>query len=76
MRPNIFDLSVRKLDTLYEKVIEVDERITVEGFSEDPEPQLIDVTTSPDLVEGLSGEVLRILKKPDYESIRKDLQAL
>jgi 5-oxoprolinase (ATP-hydrolysing) len=76
-RPNIFDLSVRKLDKLYEKVIEVDERITVEGFSEDPEPQPIDITTSDaDLVEGLSGEAIRILKKPDYEAIRMDLQAL
>ncbi|TVY30730.1 Uncharacterized protein LHYA1_G000358 [Lachnellula hyalina] len=75
-RPHIFDLSVRKLDKLYEKVIEIDERITVEGFSEDPEPQTIDITKDADLVEGLSGEALRILKKPDYEVVRKDLQAL
>ncbi|CZR56840.1 probable oxoprolinase [Phialocephala subalpina] len=75
-RPHIFDLSVRKLDKLYEKVIEVDERITTEGFSEDPEPQPIDITNDADLVEGLSGEVIRIIKKPDYEVVRKDLQAL
>ena len=75
-RPNIFDLSVKKLDRLYETVIEIDERITVEGFSEDPEPQPIDAASDDDLVVGLSGEVLRILKRPDYEAVRKDLQAL
>lgn len=75
-RPNLFDLSVKKLDKLYEKVIEVDERVTIEGFAEDPEPEPIDITSDPDLVEGLSGEVVRILKKPDYETVRKDLQGL
>lgn len=75
-RPNIFDLSVRKLDKLYEKVVEVDERITVEGFSEDPEPKPIDITNDADLVEGLSGEAIRILQKPDYEAVRADLQSL
>lgn len=75
-RPNLFDLSVKRLDKLYEKVIEVDERVTIEGFTEDPEPTPIDIASDPNLVEGLSGEAIRILKKPDYEIVRKDLQAL
>ncbi|KAK2626126.1 hypothetical protein QTJ16_004388 [Diplocarpon rosae] len=75
-RPDIFDLTVKKLDRLYETVIEIDERVTVEGFSEDPDPQHIDVSHDEDLVVGLSGEVLRILKRPDYEAVRRDLQAL
>ena len=75
-RPNLFDLSVKRLDKLYEKVVEVDERVTIEGFSEDPEPQPIDVSNDPQLVEGLSGEAVRILKKPDYDIVRKDLQNL
>ncbi|RDW85320.1 putative hydantoinase oxoprolinase protein [Coleophoma cylindrospora] len=75
-RPNLFDLSVKRLDKLYEKVIEVDERVTIEGFTEDPEPQPIDISSDPDLVEGLSGEAVRIIKKPDYSNVRKDLQAL
>ncbi len=75
-RPKIFDLSVRRLDKLYEKVIEVDERVTVEGFTEDPEPQKIEIASDPQLVEGLSGEAIRILKKPDNDVIRRDLQAL
>lgn len=75
-RPSIFDLSVSKLDRLYEKVIEVDERITVEGFAEDPEPQEIDISADPNLVEGLTGEAIRIMKKPDLDQVRKDLQSL
>ncbi|RDW78259.1 hypothetical protein BP5796_06111 [Coleophoma crateriformis] len=75
-RPHIFDLTVKKLDKLYEKVIEVDERVTIEGFSEDPEPKPINAADDPDLVEGLSGEVVRILTKPNYDNVRKDLQAL
>jgi len=75
-RPSIFDLTVSKLDRLYEKVIEVDERVTIEGFAEDPEPQEIDISSDPNLVEGLTGEAIRILKKPDLDQVRKDLQSL
>jgi 5-oxoprolinase (ATP-hydrolysing) len=75
-RPSIFDLSVAKLDRLYEKVVEVDERVTIEGFAEDPEPQPIDIKSDPALVEGLTGEAIRILQKPDLEKVRKDLQSL
>ncbi|KZF20095.1 putative 5-oxoprolinase [Xylona heveae TC161] len=75
-RPHIFDLSVRKLDRLYEKVIEIDERVTIEGFAEDPEPKPIDTSTDPDLVEGLTGEAVRILKRPDYDLVRKQLEEL
>jgi 5-oxoprolinase (ATP-hydrolysing) len=57
-------------------VIEVDERVTVEGFTEDPEPQPIDIAGDPQLVEGLSGEAVRILKKPDYHVVRRDLKTL
>lgn len=75
-RPHLFDLSVRKLDRLYETVAEVDERVTVEGFSEDPEPEPINVETDPELVQGLTGEPLRILKRPDYDEVKRTLQSL
>lgn len=75
-RPRIFDLAVKKLGTLYETVVEVDERVTIEGFSEDPEPESIDVSSDDDLVMGKTGEALRILKRPDLTVIRKDLQDL
>ncbi|KAI1778569.1 putative 5-oxoprolinase [Hypoxylon cercidicola] len=75
-RPNLFDLSIRRLDKLYETVLEVDERVTIEGFAEDPEPKPIDVSLDSALREGLTGEAVRILKCPDYEIIRRDLQGL
>jgi 5-oxoprolinase (ATP-hydrolysing) len=75
-RPHIFDLTVKKLSTLYETVIEIDERITIEGFSEDPDPQPIDISKDADLVQGLAGEAVRVLKKPDLHVIKKDLETL
>ena len=75
-RPHLFDLSVQKLDKLYEKVIEIDERVTIEGFSEDPDLQPIDVSSDSQLVEGVTGEVLRVIKKPDLDVVKKDLQIL
>ncbi|KAJ5946513.1 hypothetical protein N7454_003352 [Penicillium verhagenii] len=58
-RPNIFDLSVQRLRQLYEKVIEVDERVTIEGFSEDPDPKAIDVDADENLCLGLTGEIIQ-----------------
>jgi 5-oxoprolinase (ATP-hydrolysing) len=75
-RPNIFDLSVRRLDQLYETVVEIDERVTVETFSEDPNPQPIDVSADPALVTGLTGEPIRIMKEPDMVAVRDELAKL
>ncbi|KIW85545.1 hypothetical protein Z517_00937 [Fonsecaea pedrosoi CBS 271.37] len=75
-RPHLFDLSITKLDVLYETVVEVDERVTVEGFSEDPDPLPIDVSSDVGLVEGLTGEAIRILKRPDLDAVTKDLHRL
>ncbi|CAH0044703.1 unnamed protein product [Clonostachys solani] len=75
-RPDLFDLSVRRLQQLYETVVEVDERVTIEGFSENPEPEHIDVSSDPDLVTGQTGEVVRILRRPDLEVVRGDLKRL
>jgi 5-oxoprolinase (ATP-hydrolysing) len=75
-RPNIFDLSVQRLAQLYETVVEVDERVTIEGFSEDPDPKPIDVNSDSDLHMGLTGEAVRILKTPDLDAVRSDLYVL
>ena len=75
-RPHLFDLSVRRLQKLYEKVVEVDERVTIEGFSEDPDPRPIDIKSDPALREGLTGEAVRILREPDYAAVERDLQEL
>ncbi|KAF4982984.1 hypothetical protein FZEAL_1504 [Fusarium zealandicum] len=75
-RPDLFDLSVRRLKQLYETVVEVDERVTIEGASEAPETAPIDISSDPALVMGQTGEVVRIMKRPDLEAIRADLEGL
>ncbi|OJD24359.1 hypothetical protein ACJ73_04281 [Blastomyces percursus] len=73
-RPNIFDLSVAKPSVLYEKVVEVDERVTLKGYAEDPDPQPIEETE--DVVRGITGEYIRVLVKPDIKKVKDDLQML
>lgn len=73
-RPAIFDLSVTKLQTLYEQVYEIDERVTLEGYSENPLPEKFDVDGDNELEVGTSGEVIRVLRKPDESKIKKLLQ--
>lgn len=79
-RPNIFDLAIRKPDVLYRKVIEIDERVTLEDYAEDPERAQTDAEprdkASKDavLVKGMSGEAVRILRKPTEDTIRSSLQ--
>jgi len=79
-RPKIFDLAIRKPDVLYEMVVEVDERVTLEDYAEDPKRHVTGTKPrdskngSQDLVRGLSGEAVRILQRPGEETIRKQLK--
>ncbi len=81
-RPKIFDLAIRKPDVLYEKVVEIDERVTLEDYAEDPERNITKVETHDSangaadqhLVRGLSSEAVRILQRPEEEIIRKQLK--
>jgi 5-oxoprolinase (ATP-hydrolysing) len=79
-RPKIFDLAIRKPDVLYEKVIEIDERVTLEDYAEDPARHHTETEPRNDkngnevLVRGLSSEAVRILQRPQEETIRKQLQ--
>ena len=70
-RPSIFDLSVAKLQSLYEHVYEIDERVTLEGYSENPLPETFNVRADDDLEVGTSGEVIRILKRPNEPQIKQ-----
>jgi hypothetical protein len=47
--------------------------VTTEDFLEDPEPQPISLASDENLVEVLSGEVIRIIKKLAYDAICRDL---
>lgn len=74
-RPNIFDLSINKPGKIYDSVIEIDERVTLEDYIEDPLNQ-VSVPNGDDLVKGVSGEIVRIIKKPNVEEIRSMLQII
>lgn len=79
-RPNIFDLGIKKPEVLYKRVVEIDERVTLEDYAEDPErnetkaKNVDEAGHDDDLVRGLSGEAVRILQRPDHDTIRKQLQ--
>ncbi|KAF8338535.1 5-oxoprolinase [Amanita rubescens] len=103
-RPKIFDLNIRRPAPLYSTVIEVDERVTLVGFTSDPlfEEHAIQFGDSGDgdkpsikrgyrgkgwdgvgdaegpgeIVRGLSGEAVRLIKKPDMDAVRADLERL
>lgn len=79
-RPRIFDLEVRRPEILYKTVVEIDERVTLEDYAEDPERTNTDAVAldkaseEDDLVKGMSGEAVRILQRLDEERIKKQLQ--
>lgn len=81
-RPRIFDLAIRKPDVLYEDVVEIDERVTLEDYAEDPERHITETEpgdkSKPDaeLVRGLSSEAVRILKRPEDSVVREQLKSI
>lgn len=74
-RPRIFDLSIAKPEVLYDLVVEIDERVTLEDYIEDPEEK-ITPADGKTLVTGKSSETVRVLKKPDWNTVRTTLQVL
>ncbi|KAF8128983.1 Hydantoinase/oxoprolinase-domain-containing protein [Boletus edulis] len=98
-RPRIFDLNIRRPSPLYSEVIEVDERVTLVGYTSDPQAEehavqwhqddsvqrgyrgpgwdgVGDAEGPGEIVRGISGEAVRILKRPDLEVVRRDLERL
>ena len=81
-RPKIFDLAISKPDVLYQKVVEIDERVTLEDYAEDPERQTTETrprdrtASEGDLVRGLSGEAVRILQRPCEDTVKSQLKSI
>lgn len=97
-RPKIFDLNIRRPAPLYSTVLEVDERVTLVGYTSDPKAEdhavqfdehgkVVrgyrgngwdggDAEGPGEIVKGLSGEAVRIMKRPDPEIIERDLKKL
>ncbi|KAJ1964181.1 hypothetical protein GGI12_001585 [Dipsacomyces acuminosporus] len=72
-RPKIFDLSITKPDVLYQAVVEVDERVTLAGYTMDPRGLYASADLS-DAIEGKSGEFVRVLSSPDWSRVKGQLQ--
>lgn len=91
-RPDIFALNIKRAEVLYSHVVSVDERVTLEGYTSDPAYRERAVQFDADgnvtrgydgedvvlgeIVRGMSGEAVRILKKVDLVQVRHDLQKL
>ncbi|KAF9220709.1 hypothetical protein BS17DRAFT_714004 [Gyrodon lividus] len=98
-RPRIFDLNIRRPYPLYSEVVEVDERVTLVGYTSDPKAEENAIQWNEDetirrgyrgpgwdgeghaegpgdVVRGISGEAVRILKRPDLAVVKRDLQRL
>lgn len=86
-RPKIFDLNIRRAPPLYSTVVEIEERVTLVGYTSDPKAEDHAVQFDEDghvtrgyrgagwdgeglaegpgeIVKGISGEAVRIMKKP------------
>lgn len=73
----MFDLKVKKAKVLHDKVVEVDERVTIEDYDLNPQP--LDKNrelTGPDLVRTSSGEIIRVLRRPNRDVVRQQLEDL
>ncbi|KAG8713991.1 hypothetical protein FRC11_010258 [Ceratobasidium sp. 423] len=98
-RPKIFDLNIRRPSPLFTDVLEVDERVTIVGYTSDPKAAEHAIKFDEngkitkeytglgreekgqadgpgEIVRGLSGEAIRIIRKPDENQVKSDLQKL
>lgn len=76
-RPAIFDLTAHKLGHLYLEVLEINERVTMESFIEGGGDKLkVEKGDDPELDLGITGDIVRVLKKPDYVEVEKQLSDL
>lgn len=70
-RPNIFDLSARRPDVLFEEVVEVDERVIPSHPRSSP-----DALASFREIEGIDGEKYYVVQELDTQKLVPVLQAL
>lgn len=68
-RPSLFKLAIKKLDVLYSKVIEINERAVVQWPELIPADGAMVTPEGDKLVMGLSGEVVRIVENLDVARV-------
>ncbi|KAK4433785.1 5-oxoprolinase [Sesamum alatum] len=69
-RPSIFDLTVSKPSNLYEDVVEIDERVEL-VLAKD-----VKSDSSAPIVQGISGELVRVVKPLNEEALKPLLEGL
>ncbi|MGB5684626.1 MAG: hydantoinase/oxoprolinase family protein, partial [Candidatus Electrothrix sp.] len=72
-RPDLFDLKIVKPDLLYEKVIEVEERLLLLKSDEEAARQ---ETQGRKIITATSGERFAVLAQPDLTALKPRLQAI
>ncbi|KAG7043115.1 hydantoinase B/oxoprolinase [Colletotrichum scovillei] len=74
-RPKLFDLGIRKPELLYDEVVEISERLTVEAYDEDAfKSSRTQPKESPGLfVRGMTGDLLRVVRPLDEDEVRQKL---
>lgn len=80
-RPNIFDIEIRRPDLLYKAVIEVDERVVLDkagegGWETTTNSGASSSSHKDAVIQGLTGEGVRVVKEPDLALVRESLQAV
>ncbi|KAK5939524.1 hypothetical protein PMZ80_007902 [Knufia obscura] len=79
-RPKLFALNIERPEVLFEEVVEVDERVTIEDYQQNPvpDPEKLAKALQEDssLTKGVDGNVVRILDRLDEGKTRQDLQSL
>lgn len=76
-RPKLFDLNVRKPEALHDVVVEIDERVTIEDYDLNPYPMDKKAELNGcNLVRTPSGDVIRVLQKPDLVKVEDQLRRL
>lgn len=74
-RPKIFDLSISKPDVLYQKVVEIDERVVLLNSAASSE-QIDPDTNDTNVRQGISGEWVKVVQAPDLGKLESQLKSL
>lgn len=75
-RPELFNLRIKPPEILYDKVIQVNERITVETSSDDPNQLPVDITSDDDLTLTASGTIIRVIEKLNVDQVEAQLKTV
>ncbi|KAM0418807.1 hypothetical protein ACHAPT_012248 [Fusarium lateritium] len=76
-RPNIFALDIRKAAVLYDTVVEIDERVTLEHYDEETDlVNGVHKVMQGEVAEGVGGELIRVLERLNEKTTRSSLKGL